>query len=340
MTDDAPGPADTQPIDPIDLPPVRSARTPKARAAKAEPAAAAAAAGAPASGAAADPAATSAARSTGTEPATSTKQLPVIITVVPPKKKRRIWPWVTLVVVLVVLVVGFFVADNLAKQYARDYIKDRLVAVLHIDPKTPVKVTIGSGSVLLQALSGHLNEVDATADRVTFGTLTGSATLHAENMPLDANAPVEKLDLTFSVDEKDLSVLATNLSGLDLDSITLAAPDIVAATSFTLFGFSIPIDIGLTPSTATGQIVFTPSSITVNGQTFSAQQLTENPLFGSFARTLLQQQSYCVAELFPTALTVTDVDVVKKNLVVKINGDGIVLGSPDLATMGTCQKQE
>ena len=312
---DSPDPLDTQPIDPIDLPPARGARAARTRS---KPDVVPAAA----STAPADPA---------------TKPLPIVVTQ-KPKKRRRVWPWVALLVVVVLLVVGFFVADGLAKTYARDYIKQRIVAVLHLDPKTRVKVDIGTGSVLLQALSGHLNTVDVTADSVTFGALTGAARIHATNVPLDQNAKVGKLDITFDVAEKDVAALAGNLSGAKLDNVTLDQPEIVASTTFDLIlGIQVPVGIGLTPSASTGQIVFTPTSIRVGGDQFSAQDLLHQ--FGSVAQNLLKQQSFCVAEFLPKALTISDVDVVKKDLVVKIDGDGAVLGGKDLSTMGTCQKQ-
>jgi hypothetical protein len=241
--------------------------------------------------------------------------------------------------VIALLIVGLFVADGAAKTYARDYIKQRIIAVLHLDPKTPVKVDIGSGSVLLQALSGHLNKVDVTVGTVTFGALTGAASIHAENVPLDQNAKVDKLDITYKVAEKNVSALASNLSGAKLDSVELDAPEIVATTSFSVFGFEIPVGIGLTPGASTGQITFKPTSIHVGNDTFTAEQLL-NSGFGSVAGPLLKQQSFCVAEFLPKALSIVDVDVVKKDLVVKIDGDGVALGGTGLSTMGICQKEQ
>jgi len=302
-----PDPLDTQPIDPVDLPPARSARA--RNASPAEPA----------------------------NPAT--KPLPVIVTKPAKRKRRRIWPWIALVVVIVVLIVGFFVADGLAKTYARDYIKQRIVAVLHLDPKTPVKVDIGDGSVLLQAISGHLKTVDVTVGTVTFGALTGGASIHAVNVPLDENAKVDKLDITYRVAEKNVAALASNLSGAKLDNVQLDAPEIVATTSFDVIGIHVPVGIGLTPGASTGQITFKPTSIHVGDQTFTAEQLLNSSL-GGLAGNLLKQRSFCVAEFLPKALTVVDVDVVKKDLVVKINGDGVALGGSGLSTLGICQKEQ
>jgi hypothetical protein len=273
----------------------------------------------------------------------ATKPLPVqaeeepVVVVVPAKKKRRRWPWVLggiLLVLAVLLVIAFFVADAYAKDYARAYIKERIVAVLGIGDPSKVNVDIGDGSVLLQALAGKLNQVDVTADQVSFGILNGAATVHAEGIPLDQNAPVDALDITFAVAEGDVAALAGNLSGLQLESIVLEEPEIVASTTFNFFGFQLPVGMGIEPSAADGKIVFTPTSIRLGEESYTAEELQNS--FGGFAAQLLQQQSFCVAENLPAALTIVDVDVVKKDLIVKVDGAGTALGGPDLSTPGTC----
>lgn len=302
MTDDTAAPAadsepgDTQPIDPVDVP-----RAP-------------------------------------TDTQVTTRPVPVIVEEVPvaPRKRRRIWPFVTLGVLVVLLVVAFFVGDAIAKDYARDYIRARIIEVLHLDPSTPVTVDIGTGSVLLQALGGKLDQVDVTASEVTFGELSGAATIHAEGVPLSGDVPTEKLDITFSVAEEDVAVLAGNLSGLPLTGIALEEPEIVASTEFDLFFFTVPVGIGLTPSTGDGQLLFTPTSIRLDDQTISADDLLADPTLGGLARQLLAQQAFCVAEYLPVGLTAVDADVVGSDLVVKVDGDGVALAGPELSTMGTC----
>lgn len=255
-----------------------------------------------------------------------------------PKKRRRRWPWIlggVLVLLAILITIALVVADGYAKDYARDYIKQRIIQVLGIEPGTPVTVDIGEGSVLLQALAGRLDSVDVTAAKVTFGELTGSAVVHAEGVPLDENAATRELQVEFAVAEADVAALAGSLSGMSLDSVELDEPEIIANTTYLLFGFiELEVGMGLEPSAQDGQIVFTPTSIRLNGESFTAEQLRQS--FGQLADELLAQQSVCVDESLPVALTIVDVDVVKKELLVKIDGDGVVLGGPDLSTLGTC----
>lgn len=253
-----------------------------------------------------------------------------------PKRKRRFWPLVVVAVVLVVLIVGVVVADAAAKAYAQDQIKQKVVAALGIDPKTDVQVTLGGGSVLLQALSGKLSSVDVSIPKLAFGDLVGSAALHATQVPLNQSAPLQKLTISYRVSEKDVRVLASNLSGMKLDTITLDAPEIVATASLSVLGFGIPVGLGLTPSASNGQLTFTPTSILVSGQKFTSTQLLATPGLGGLAKQLLQQQTFCVAQYLPKALTVTSATVVDHQLVLMISGDGAALGGSGFTTKGSC----
>ena len=254
----------------------------------------------------------------------------------PAKRKRRALPFVVAVVVLVVLIVGLFIADAAAKSYAQDQIKQKVVAALGVDPATDVHVKIGGGSVLLQALSGTLTRVDVTIPKLAFGDLVGSATLQATQVPLNESAPLKKLAITYRVSEKNVAVLASDLSGLKLDTVTLDQPEIVANATFSVFGFGIPVGLGLTPSASKGQLDFTPTSILVSGQKFTSTQLLATPGLGGLAKQLLKQQSFCVAQYLPKAVTVTSVKVVGHELVMTISGDGAALGGSGFTTKGTC----
>jgi hypothetical protein len=255
----------------------------------------------------------------------------------PPRAtKRRAWPFVTVAIVLVVLVVGFFVADAAVKSYAQTRIRSELVSSLGLPAGTEVDVKVGGGSVLLQALSGTLADIDVAIPKLAFGTLVGSATLHATQVPLDQSRPLDKLAISYTVSEKNVAALATQLSGVTLDSVALKNQQIQATATLSVLFVTVRVGLGLTPSAQNGRLDFTPASITVSGQTFTAAQLLANPVFGSIARTLLQQQSLCVAQYLPKALTLASAKVVGTNMVLGFSGDGAVIGGTDFSTKGSC----
>jgi hypothetical protein len=82
--------------------------------------------------------------------------------------------------------------------------------------------------------------------------------------------------------------------------------------------------------------VFTPTTILVSGQKFTSKQLIATPGLGALARSLLKQQSFCVAQYLPKALTVTSVKVASHQLVLGISGDGAALGGSAFTTKGSC----
>ena len=252
------------------------------------------------------------------------------------KRRRRAWPVIVAAVVLIVLVVGVVVADAAVKSYAQEQIKQKVVAALGVDPATDVHVAIGGGSALLQVLGGKLSTVDVTVPKLAFGELVGSATLHATQVPLAEDQPLQKLAVTYRVSEKNVGVLASDLSGMKLDTVALDPPEIVANATFQVFGFGIPVGLGLTPSASKGQLAFTPTSILVSGQKFTSKQLLATPGLGGLAKQLLKQQTFCVAQYLPRALTVTSVKVIGHQLVMTISGDGAALGSAGFTTKGSC----
>jgi len=273
-----------------------------------------------------------------TAPAPATVPVPVPAATLAPRRKRR--GWIVALVVLGVLgvltVVAFLVVDAIAKNYARDYVRERIVQVLALPADADVQVDLGGGSIILQALAGRISTVDVSVPEVSFGALVGSADLHAEGVPLDEAGAVERLRLEFRIDESDVSALAGNLSGLERSSVTLDEPEIVVTSMFSLLGIEIPIGMGILPSAAQGDLIFTPTRVTLAGEDYTAAQLQGNPLFGALAAPLLQQQSICLADRLPAAFTLSDAAVDGEVLRLTIRGDGAALGGGGLSAPGVC----
>ncbi|MGV8882168.1 MAG: DUF2993 domain-containing protein [Rhodoglobus sp.] len=255
----------------------------------------------------------------------------------PPRKKRRFGWLIAIVVVAALLVVGFFVGDQIARQYATDLVRDRIIEALKIDKNTEVAVGLGSGSILLQAIGGSINDVTIDIPELELGEISAGASVTAAGVPLDMSKPVQKLGITVTVTEEQAQKLKTFLSGIDLTSIELGNGVISVGTNFDVFGLlKVPVSVDLAPSATAGGIAFDPQTIVLDGNPISVQDLRDNPLVSALAGQLLASQTFCVAEYLPQALALTDVDVVGETLVLTINGDGTALGGPEIATMGVC----
>jgi hypothetical protein len=271
--------------------------------------------------------------------ASTAAQRTVVIEPAPRKRKR--WPWILLIVLVVLaglLIAAFFIAERYVREYAENYAREQIVSVLSLPEDTPVRVTLGEGSIILQALSGAIGEVNVEADGVTFGELTGDAAITATRVPLDGTQPVETLDITMTIAEENVRTLAGSLSGLELDSIELQDGVIAISSEFTIFNIvRIPVGVDLAPAAQDGAITFDPVTIYLGEDPISVADLRDSPEFSGFAGALLQTQTVCVANSLPQALTVVDVRVVGSDLVVKVNGDDTPLSGPGLSTMGTCE---
>ena len=251
------------------------------------------------------------------------------------ERRRPLWPWITLGVLLVLLVGAFFVVDSVARGIARDEIATRVTSALGLPAGTPVEVEVGGGPVLIQLATGRLDSVDVSIQDATFGNLTGDMEVHAEGIPLDPNAPTSLVEVRYAMPESEVAEFSDELAGLPLDSITLEGSEIVTATTFQLFGVPISVGMGLEPSAgAAGEIVFTPTTITVQGQEFSADSLRTAPGFGQLAAALLQQQPVCIAQELPAALVLDRISVEGDELVAQLSAHDAALAS--FTTKGTC----
>ena len=251
------------------------------------------------------------------------------------ERRRPLWPWITLGVVLVLLVVAFFAVDSFARGVARDEVASRVTSALGLPAGTPVEVEVGGGPVLFQLAAGQLDSVDLAIEDATFGRLTGDLQVHAEGIPLDASVPTSLIEVRYSMPESEVAAFRDELSGLPLDSITLDDPEIVTSTSFRLFGVPVSVGMGLEPSADAGQLIFTPTTILVQEQEFSADSLRAAPGFGPLATALLRQRPVCIAQELPAALVLDSIQVEGDELVAHLSAHDAALG--DFGTKGACE---
>ncbi|MGN6273744.1 MAG: LmeA family phospholipid-binding protein [Protaetiibacter sp.] len=251
------------------------------------------------------------------------------------RRRRRAWPWVLLGVV-VLLVLAAVAADALVRGVAEKAIAQELGAALKVPADTDVEVRIGGGSVLLQALSGGLDRVDVAVDDLTLGTLTGDLLLVAEGVPLDPASPTRELHVRYAIPESALAALTPEITGVTIDDVTLEGSELVASGGATVFGATLELGLGLTPSAVEGDLAFDPTSIRIGGDTLTAEQLRANPLFGGLADTLLQPRRVCIADQLPAAFSLTGLEVAGTELVATLEASETALGGDAFHSVGVC----
>lgn len=258
----------------------------------------------------------------------------------PPRKRRRWIGWVIALVVLVILgIAAWFIGDVLARDYAEKYVRSTVIEQFGLPADKEVEVVIGPGSLLAQALFGSIDSVDVAVDDVELGPVSGDVKVAMTGVPLSGDAPVTTLRAAVSIPEEKLAGIADSLSGASIDSVTLVDDTVALETEFSVFGFAVPVGVRLTPIVENGDVGFEPAAITVNKAEISVADLKNGP-FAGLADNLLASQTFCVASSLPKALTITDVAVSGKRLLVDLEADGASLGGAEFSTKGTCPAQE
>ena len=252
-----------------------------------------------------------------------------------PRKRLKKRTVVATVLASVGVVLGaLWGVDTWARQQVADYVTEKVQEVLSLDSDEPVTVEIAGVSVIAQVLTGSLEQVDVGVDDVTIGEFTGGVELRAEGIPVDLSRPVDRVQIEFTVNEKSIQKIAHVLSATAIDEVELVEPEIQFASEFKVFGFRIDVGVGIEPFAEDGEIGFTPTTITLNGVSTSAEALKNK--YGSVASSLLQTRSICVARWLPVALTVDDVAVRDDDLVITIGADKAIFDDASLRQLGSC----
>ncbi len=255
-----------------------------------------------------------------------------------PAKKRSRRPLIlaiTLLTLVILAIVAFFVGESMARDAAANYVRERVIQGFGLPENQQVDVSFGEGYLLLQALSGKVDEVNITIPEFSAGQLRGDVVMTARGVPLDSNEPVELLDIEFAIPAANLNELAGYLSGADLESIELDGDAIRIGSSLRFFSLVLPVAVGLEPSAVDGELVFTPVDIVLGEQRITVEDL-RGGIFGGLADMLLQSQAYCVASSLPASFEFEDVQVRGNELVISIDGSGSTLGNGSLSTRGSC----
>lgn len=254
----------------------------------------------------------------------------------PKPRRRRVWPWVLIGFVVVLVVVLVAAVEVFGRSAAQAAIAQQVRSALDVPASTPVEVDLGSGLLAWQLLGGSIDAVDIDVDDLELGPLVGDLSVAARGIPLDQDAPVADLKVTYLVPEAALGAISERLSGVTIQSVSLEGPEIVAAGEVSVLALTLPLGLGLTPGAADGAVTFRPTSIRIGDNTFDAAGLANDPFWGGVARAVTQTQSVCIADQLPAAFTLSEVVVAGDALRVALDGSGQALGGSGFRTKGTC----
>jgi hypothetical protein len=256
------------------------------------------------------------------------------MTAVPPRARRRAWPWiVAVVVVLALIVAAWFLGEWIARDTITKTIRQQAITQLALPADQQIDVEIDSPSVLLDLAAGSLRQVTVSSDDVPIGPTEGDVSVTIQDVPVRGGAAGAGTG-TISLTQEQLRAIMANVDGFPADSLGLAAPDLTMTTDLSLFGASVPIGVALTPSAKDGDLVLHPASLKLAGADISADDLRDR--FGSVADSVLKDWDVCVRSYLPQGIRLSGVEVSGQRAVADFDIDGGIVSDPALRAKGTC----
>lgn len=250
-------------------------------------------------------------------------------------RRRRRWPWlVAVLVVLLLIVAAFFAGEWVARDLVTKAVKQQLVSRLDLAADQQIDVDIADPSLLLDLAVGEVGQVRISADDVTIGDFTGDVSVTLHDLGIRSPFTLGSGEATVAMNAEQLRPLLAEAAPVPVDGLTIAEPAVSASTQLSVFGVAIPVDIALTPSSADGQLVLTPASLTVAGAEVTADGVRAQ--FGSVADPLLAGYRVCVAQYLPRGLTLSHVAVQGDRLVADFAIAGDLLTDAGAREKGSC----
>lgn len=251
-----------------------------------------------------------------------------------PRRRRRVWPWIiAFVIVIGLAVAAWFIAEWIARGLVERTIREQVVSALELPADQEMTVTV-EGTVILQLISGTLDDITVSSDDIAIGDVHGAVTVQATGVDIRGDAGAEAASATVRLDQTQVQALLSGVEGFPTDSLALVEPDVTMSTELEFFGLSVPIGVALTPTVADGDLVLTPSQLQLAGADISADDLRDR--FGVFADTVLRDWSVCIAQYIPAGLTLTGISVEGDDVIADFDIDGAIVSDPALQENGSC----
>ncbi|HEY1532057.1 MAG TPA: DUF2993 domain-containing protein [Galbitalea sp.] len=255
----------------------------------------------------------------------------------PARKRHRLrTAIIVLVVIVLVLVVGFFVGDYYAKKYATNYVREQVATALGLPSTAPVEVDLGSGSILLQAASGRIQDVNVTVEPLVVDGLSGSAVLVAHGVPLNETTPVSSLAVKVTVPTSTVETAISRVPAIASlkPTVKISGKTVAVAGTISVFGFPQSIGATLVPKVVKGVPGFTIRTASFDGATVSASLLDR--YLPGLTTYLESGTSLCIADQLPKAFALTSITLSGQSIVSTFTGNGVELNGATLSQKGTC----
>lgn len=241
--------------------------------------------------------------------------------------------WVTAIVVLVVVALvigGAFLAESIARGFSEDAVKAAVEANMPSNVEGTVDVDIAGDWVILQLLSGRMDEITISSDDITFdGIPVDLLTVTASGVPIDLKSPVSSVKATAALNQAGVNELLT-MPGNDPELI-LGDGDVSYADSATVLGFDVGYLITATMTPDGTDVLLSPQSaeLTSSAGNVDASRVLDL-LVGDKPLRL------CAAEKLPVGVTISRILILEGLGTLSLDATDFTLSGSSLRTMGEC----
>lgn len=242
--------------------------------------------------------------------------------------------WITVVTVTLVAVLVLVGAAFLAESVARGFTEDAVAAAVEANLPDGVEGTVDADVagdwVILQLLSGRMDEVTITSDDVSFDDLPiDRLEVRASGVPIDLKTAVDSIEATATLNQDAVNELLT-MPGNDPE-LVLGDGQVTYGDSTTVFGFDVGYNVTATLEPEGTDVLLTQEGgeVTSSAGDVDAGWLLDRVLADNPLRL-------CAAEKLPLGVTISRILVTEGNGTLSLAANDFELTGPSLRSRGEC----
>ena len=224
--------------------------------------------------------------------------------------------------------IGLDAADLAARAFAQGYVAQQIEQSLPAGVESNVDVRIGGGSILLQLISGRLDNVDIAADDLTVGGVPVAATINLGGVPLDRTKPVDRAGARIVLTEDALNAVLVAQGGTG--STRIRDGRVLYTGTVAVLGADLDVEVTADATVDEDSLLLTPISARV---TSGPLNVDATALIDLVAPDGID---YCVGTYLPEGVAIERLDVGDGRVTLTLTGDGITLTEDAFARTRGC----
>lgn len=243
-------------------------------------------------------------------------------------RRRRLLVIAVPLAVLVLVAALVVVVGIVAKPAAERYVAERVEESLPEGVTADVSAELGGSFLVLQYLSGRMEEVRLWSDELLVADVPLAARMRLERVPVDLAQPVGHV--TGSVDFDDRAVQGMLAGQGFTGDIVLTDGKVQYADDATILGARIGYTVTVEPVFSGGLLSLVPKSAEVRTGFID---LDASRLLDLVAPDPL---TVCLAEYLPASLRIDDLELRDDTARLSFSGDDVVFTEEALDPKGSC----